>query len=302
MATNRYFKQNERAEGLLYADLHEECIKQYGVDVKYLPRDLISQDKILREDIQSAFKSAYTVEVYIESVDGFEGDGRLFSKFGLEIRDQATFVVSKRRWAQQIGVWKEGVNPIRPNEGDLIYLPFSKSLFEIKFVDPESPFFQLGTVPVFKLQCEMFEYSNEEIQTGDVNVDSSMHNSAYTTPLVIVYSTGKFAVGDKVKQMGFDGGYTYGIVSSIDKVDSELILNVSRTKSTDGTIRDFNAGVDITSEDGTVVAAISKIYTISDAKDLTFKNDPTAQNHDLEQEGDDIIDFSVDNPFGDPRD
>ena len=152
MATNVYFSQKVKAEQDLYEDIVIESLKMYGQDVYYLPREVVNEDSILGEDIESVFSDAYIIEMYIANVDGFEGDGNLLSKFGVEIRDQANFIVSKKRWNQYIGTRSSGtLGNLRPGEGDLIYLPLSKSLFEIRFVEHESPFYQLSNLPTYTL-------------------------------------------------------------------------------------------------------------------------------------------------------
>jgi len=136
---NVYFSNQVKSEQDLYEDLIIESLQIYGQDIVYIPRSEISRDEILNESY-SKFEDAYTVEMYIENQEGFEGDGDLLAKFGLEIRDQATFIVAKRRWDKQVSKW---TNSIRPLEGDLLFLPLSNSLFEIKFVEHEQPFYQL---------------------------------------------------------------------------------------------------------------------------------------------------------------
>jgi len=126
MATNVYFSQKVRSEQHLYEDIVIESLKMYGQDVYYLPRDVAHIDTILSEDVEAEYDSAYVVEMYIENTEGFEGEGDLLSKFGVEVRDQATFIVSRRRWEQLIGVHNNGINSVRPNEGDLIIFTFSK--------------------------------------------------------------------------------------------------------------------------------------------------------------------------------
>jgi hypothetical protein len=142
MATNVYFSPKVKQEQNLYEDIVIEALKMYGQDVIYLPRNLVSYDNITNSEF-SEFVDAYAVEMYIENTEGFGGEGDLMSKFGLEIRDTATFVVSKRRWEQLVGIWNNSLNSERPSEGDLIYLPLSNSLFEIKMTEHEQPFYQL---------------------------------------------------------------------------------------------------------------------------------------------------------------
>ena len=202
MARNVYFSQTVRSEQNLYEDLIIESLKIYGQDVYYLPRSMVSRDMILNEAIESKFDDAYSIEMYLESVDGFEGDGSLMTKFGLEIRDQATFVVAKKTWEKLVGFWNNTIVAGRPNEGDLIYLPLSKSLFEIKFVDHQSPFYQLSKFPVYKLRCELFEYANEEIKTGVDELDKLQRSFATEYTFKIGNSNGtSFKIGETVTQV-----------------------------------------------------------------------------------------------------
>jgi len=180
MATNPYFSQGVKSEQDLYEDIIIESLKMYGQDIYYLPRDIVNEDRILGEDVQSRFNSNYKVEMYIENVDGFDGEGDLFTKFGVEIRDQATFVVSRRRWRQTVERYDNEITVLRPKEGDLLYIPFSKKLFEITHVEHEQPFYQLQNLPTFKLRCELFEYSSEDLDTGIEAIDDIQSDYAYT--------------------------------------------------------------------------------------------------------------------------
>jgi hypothetical protein len=164
MPRSVYFSERYRAEQNLLEDLLIESMKIMGHDVYYIPRKIVKQDFILNEDVISTFDASFSIEMYVESVDGFEGDGDLMTKFGLEVRDQVTLVCSRRRWNALIGRHGYTNDAVRPREGDLIYLPLTGGLFEIKFVEDKSPFFQLGgtgdskgTTPTFKLTCELFE-------------------------------------------------------------------------------------------------------------------------------------------------
>jgi len=169
---NIYFSDAVRSEQKLYESIVIESLKMYGQDVYYLPRDIVSEDTILGDDITSSFNSAYKVEMYIENIDGFDGEGDLFTKFGVQIRDAATFVVARLRWSSTVGRRDNDINSIRPREGDLIYLPLSNSLFEIMHVEHEQPFYQLSNLPVYKLRCELFEYSSEAFSTSVADIDS----------------------------------------------------------------------------------------------------------------------------------
>ena len=177
MATNFYFQNGDTsgttAEQRLVEDLIVESLKIYGHDIYYMPRSFVNRDTIFDEDELSKFEQAYPLEMYLENVDGFGGDGELFQRFGLEVRDQATFVLSRRRWDDMINTSGgtfvgEGS---RPMEGDLLFFPKTRSLLEIKFVQFQDPFYQLGKIYVFSLQCELFEYSSESIDTGLAGID-----------------------------------------------------------------------------------------------------------------------------------
>ena len=150
MATSTYFRNfDARNDQELLHSLTTESIQIHGYDVNYIPRTLVNEDTILGEDSISEYKDAYSVEMYIKSVDGFEGEGDLVSKFGLEVRDQIIFSLSRRAW--------EGLDiGTRPKEGDLIYFGLTNKLFQIMFVEHETPFYQVGALPTFDLTCELF--------------------------------------------------------------------------------------------------------------------------------------------------
>jgi len=199
MATNVFFSPKVRTEQHLYEDIVIEALKLYGQDVFYIPRTQITQDEILNDDY-SRFEGAYEIEMYIANTEGFEGEGDLMSKFGLEIRDQATFVVSKRRFTQMVDIDLNTLREDRPREGDLIYLPLSRSLFEIKFVEHEKPFYQISQLPTYELQCELYEYSSEEFDTGIDAIDRFEQIYATSEVLLIEGGTYGFAQGDRIEQ------------------------------------------------------------------------------------------------------
>ena len=180
MPVNHYFQAGngigDTSEKRLYEDLIIEGLKIYGQDVYYLPRTLVNQDLVLGEDVLSKFDDSYLVEMYIETTDGFAGEQELISKFGLEIRDDTTFVIAKRRWQDQVDNQATLIVDGRPNEGDLIYVPLFNSFFEISFVEDQEPFFQLGNLPVYKLRATKFEYSSERLDTGVTVIDEAEDN------------------------------------------------------------------------------------------------------------------------------
>lgn len=176
MATNFYFQSGipggRSSEQLLMEDIIIECLKIYGFDTYYIPRATVNEDKILGEDVLNQYTSAYPLEMYMQNVTGFEGDGDLLTKFGVEFRDTATFVVARRRWDEVIARSGDAVLTTRPAEGDIVYFPLTKAFFEIKRVDATDPFFQVGKLYVYKLQCELMQFSSERFDTGVSEIDS----------------------------------------------------------------------------------------------------------------------------------
>ena len=175
MPVNHYFQGGQgignQAEKTLYEDLIVEGLKIYGHDVYYLPRTLVNRDLILGEDTSSRFDDSYLIEMYFETSEGFAGQRELINKFGLEIREDTTFVISKRSWQNQVDNPMTQIVEGRPNEGDIIYFPLMNSFFEIQFVEDQEPLFQLGSLPVYKLRVTRWEYSSEEISTGVGEID-----------------------------------------------------------------------------------------------------------------------------------
>ena len=169
MATNFYFRNYDASnEQNLLHDLIIEAIKIYGEDMYYIPREVKRYDKLLGEDANSEYNRAILVELYIKSVDGFTGDGNFMSKFGLQIRDQAVFSISQRVFSAEVAALTE---QLRPNEGDLIYFPLNQKCFKIMYVKKQEFFYPLGTIPTWELTVELFEYSNEEFNTGVAEID-----------------------------------------------------------------------------------------------------------------------------------
>ena len=174
MATNFYFNNfSSTGEQNLYEDLIIESIKIYGEDMYYIPRVITNYDNLLGEDASSQYNHAIMVELYIKSVDGFTGDGNFMSKFGLQIRDQVVFSIAQRTFNQEVAIVTDQV---RPNEGDLIYFPLNRKCFQIKFVNKFEMFYQFGALQTFELTCELFEYSNEQFNTGIAEIDAIQQN------------------------------------------------------------------------------------------------------------------------------
>lgn len=289
MATNHYFN-NLRAvnEQSVIEDLVVESIKIHGMDVFYLPRTLVNKDTLLGEDGLSRFSTTKPIEMYLETVNGFEGDQDLLSKFGLQVKDSATLIVSKKRFQKESGM-------TRPMEGDIIYLPMTRGLFEIKFVEHESPFYQLGKNYVFKLRVELFQFSEETFSTGEPEIDSIADNNMYNIFLGLGAGTTSlaFTVDGSVYQ------YTNGTVTGgstgadatatvVGHSGSTLIL-----KNVVGDWQETSDGITryVTSEDGTVYRTVT---SLSDTVDLITYDD----NKDIETQSDTLLDFTITNPFG----
>ena len=171
MSRNVYFSHGTRNEQYLLEDLIVESLSVYGTDFYYIPRTLVGKDEILGEDRLSKFKTAFPIEMYFENVDSFDGQGAFIQKFGLMMEQAATLTVARRRWDQLIGRFGQTQLPNRPCEGDLLYFPLTNALFEIKFVQHQDPFYQLGKLYVYKLSVELFQYASEKIDTGIKEID-----------------------------------------------------------------------------------------------------------------------------------
>ena len=169
---NHYFSKGTQNEQFLYEDLVIEALQIYGHDVVYLPRELVNKDDLFGEDPLSKFDESYQIEMYMETVEGYEGEKELVSRFGLEIRDETTFVVARRRWDNVISISQNLITSMRPNEGDLIFMPNVNRIWEIAFVDIDDPFYQVDNLPVYKMFCRTFEYSSERLDTGISVIDN----------------------------------------------------------------------------------------------------------------------------------
>ena len=177
MAINHYFQAGRgignEAEKRLHEDVIIESLKVFGQDVYYMPRTLVNRDLVLGEDTSSRFDDSYLIEMYFETNEGFAGEGEIINKFGLEIRDDTTLVLSKRRFEEHVANKATLTASGRPNEGDIVFVPLLNSYFEIQFVEDQEPFYQLGNLPVYKLKVTRWEYSSEEINTGQETLDQT---------------------------------------------------------------------------------------------------------------------------------
>ena len=286
MARNIYFSEAVRSEQHLYENIIIESLKMYGQDVYYLPRTIVNENRILGEDVSSQFSNSYKIEMYIENTEGFEGEGDLFTKFGVEIRDEATFVVARRRWNNTVGRVDNEIEGERPREGDLVYLPLSKSLFEVMHVEHEQPFYQLSNLPTFKMRCQLFEYSDEDLDTGISDIDGIENSSAYEFDMILTGVTGTFEVGERVEQTLADGTILSAEVSQW--VSDTNSLSVVHLGGSDGKFHLPSTGRTITGQESNASATLSS---------FTEDNQLHGNEQNNDFDGLDFIDFSETNPF-----
>ena len=313
-------------EQTLIEDLVVESIKIYGIDTMYLPRTLGAKDDILNEDDLPLYSDAYEVEMYVKNVDGFEGEGDFLSKFGLQIRDSMTLTIAMRTYELEVGINSE-IN--RPREGDIIYMPINKKMFVIQHVEHESIFYQMGSLQTYDLRCDLFEYSGERFDTGFPYLDNKFESdnlfidSDGTTFNVevrgsVFHMVDNDARGDLIETPKLEA-----------RVDETIIFDQSHSSNTNWPLRIYTTpspssgleltdGVTITGTPGvdgkltwtpkttgtwyyinpvtigmgdTIVVAQSKLQNVE-------LYDTIADNTSIETIGDNILDFTQNNPFG----
>jgi len=261
-------------------ELTSEVIKIHGMDVFYIPRTLIKEDVLLGEDVLSKFTTAYEIEMYLKGTEGFGGEGDLVSKFGLDVRDEIIFTVHKDRF-------ELATDMAKPLEGDLVFLPINKGLFEIKFVEHEQPFYQAGKNYSFDITCELFQYSEEQFEKGvpEVIRDIEREQSAAIDFVMTAGGSGSYTIDEEVYQgVSLAAATAKGTVVSWTTATRTL-----RANDTSGT---FVAGESIYGDDS------SAVWTLTSYDDQALPTTPFADNVEFETEADSILDFSESNPFG----
>ena len=261
-----------------------ESIEIYGQDIYYVPRTIVSQDSIFEEDSDGKFETAKAIRAYVNNVEGWEGQGELLSKFGIRIEDKTTFIFSREKFTEHVDdsvtLNVEG----RPNEGDLIYFPTTKHLFEIQFVEAEKPFYQLGKGYVWECQCELFEYSDEDLDTGIAEIDAI--EAAFANAITVNFATGG------------SGDFTVGeiVVGGTSNVTAEVKAWDSTTRQ----LQVFNRSGVFTIPETVTGQTSSAAWTSASYNTLNNVNtaDSIDQNYDFETLDNDIIDFTETNPFG----
>jgi len=285
MATNPYFNHHGKntADQRLAENLMIESIKTYGIDIYYCPRTLVNEDLLLGEDALSEYNSSHTIEMYIKTIDGFEGEGDFIAKFGLQINDQITFTVARRRWAE-LGLVGDG-RDTAPKEGDIIYFPLTNALFQVLFVEDESVFYQTGGLQVFDLVCEMFTYSDQKLNTGIEDIDKIERLQAYSLDFTLDTGSGNYTVEEIVYQGESLGAATVqGEVASWSSTTK--ILNLINMTG------NFSGTVNIIGDSSGASYSVASF----NAQDSTSAS--AGDNLAIEQEADSIIDFTEGNPFG----
>lgn len=292
MVTNSYINYNVSSEQSLYEDLIIEALQIHGQDLYYLPRTIVNEDKIFGDDIPSKFSSAYVIEMYIEDVEGFGGEGDLFSRFGIEVRDQATFVVSKKRWVEAVSNADNEIDGDRPREGDLVYFPLSKSLFQIMHVEREDPFYQISQLPTYKLKCELFEYSDERLDTGIDAIDS-VETLGYEVILTFDSDSDAadvFEKGSTILQTLSDGTVISAEITDYNRTTQKLYA--AHVGSTDGDFHLFTEGSTVTDSDTSATKIIRGVSQDLGAHDY--------MNNDFDSDVNWLV-FDENNPFGSPE-
>lgn len=282
MATNPYFRKAVRSEQDLIDDLSVEVIKIHGFDMVYLPRTLVRKDELFGEDRSpSRFSTGREIEMLVETVDGFEGDGEIFTRVGLQIQDNITLLVARRRFEQEFA----DLGFKTPREGDLLYFPISGALFEINFVERENPFYQLNKISTYKITCSLFKYTGEDFETGWSDIDgvTSDHTERFTE-LVMGSGSGNYSEGEYVFQGASYAGAT--IQARVQEwFSSTSTLHVSGVTGT------FQTGITVegVSSSAKYILGTAGITGINTIKDSSLDN--------LDFEIGNLIDFTDTDPF-----
>ena len=242
MALNPFFLQGTQSEQRLVQDLINEHLRFHGVDITYIPRKILNKDTIFNEIETSKFDDNYVIEAYINTFEGYSGAGDILTKFGMSLKDELTVSISKERFEDFISPFLDASDDTeislatRPREGDLIYFPLGQRLFEVKFVEHEDPFYQLGKNYVYQLKCELFEYEDEVIDTSIEEVDTQIKEEGYITTLQVI-GIGQTALASAVINDGYvrevflnnDGsGFTSEPIVQFDDSPVSLIETVDQ--------------------------------------------------------------------------
>jgi|LauGreDrversion4_2_1035121.scaffolds.fasta_scaffold00605_15 hypothetical protein len=305
MAINPYFKDYSGEQDLA-EDLTIEIIKAMGRDAYYIPRNIVKLDKIFGEGNQVNYKDTVPIEMYIDSVSGFQGQGDIASKFGIEIKDNIFLTLSKKRFIQEIRTRFPTIT--RPREGDLVYFPLSNAIFEINFVEHENPFYPLGKLYSYRLTCELFTYDQETVSTGTTDIDNvQSENRQYTYrfitgPDITGITANNYYAGEFVYQVaGLTGNNALqenatgsGVVASkpAGLTGTLELINITGNIITGSTLKGVDSGLEcyVLSSQGETTNIV-----LNNSEDKT----PAGDNDEIEAEiiKLDLIDFSKSDPF-----
>ena len=286
---NTYFSHGTHAEKNLYEDLIIEQLKVFGNDVYYMPRENISQDDILGNTTDK-FTDAYSIEMYVEDVNGFAGQGDLVGKFGLEIRDELTFVVSRRQFEILVDNESNALSINRPREGDIIWMPLFKKFWQVDFVEDEDPMYQINDLPIFKLKSSVWDYSHELVDTGITEIDEKLEDENLDLlQNQITLEIGTTSSGALLAEVT-DGNVEALLAETgdliVDEVDGDNIILEDDPIFTDYIVlEDSNTTNMATDRPG--------------ADNISFDDEAGLNDTDASN---DIFDFTEKNPFGDPSD
>ena len=285
MATSHYFPLyygGVKGEQNLYQDLVDEQIKLFGTDIYYLPRILL-RDNTLDDIIYSKFESQFQIEMMLVNVEGFGDTSEFISKFGVRITDEIKFMVSSRRWDQAVIDYNANLTVDgRPNEGDLLYFPLTKDLYEIKFVEREYPFYQFGKIQFYVLTAEIYEMGEDKIETGVEDIDEfeDMYSSSISLSMD-EGGIGNFILGETV---------TNSITEDTAEVKSwNRITRILELVNRKGNF----------SEEDVIIGSQSAAeWTVGSFDTLNNTNTEYDMNRQIENEADNLIDWGERNPFG----
>jgi len=368
MALNPFFLQGSANEQFLLQDLINEHLRTYGIDVHYIPRKVLGQDDIIREIDASKFNDNFAIEAYLENFEGYAPGSDIMTKFGINLQNEISLVISKERFEEFIQPFlgnmpdDEIILDTRPREGDLVYFPLGQRIFEVKRVEHEQPFYQLNKIHVWGLKCELYEYSNEDLDTGIAEIDVVQTNNAVSMKMVMDpggsgnYVVGEEIVGDLYRAYAtatlnadavdsvtitdggnhynsalpptitFTGGGGTGATATATVSSTGLVTGITITSGGNGYTSAPTVTIDYSPKDNRaevkswnsstrelqIVSRTGTFNTAETIKGLTSgalwspetyntlnnTNSEYDQNEFFESEGDDILDFTQSNPFG----
>jgi hypothetical protein len=281
MALSKFFSHSQHTqntnEHYLVQSMVDESIKNFGIDVQYLPRTQNNIDTILNDAETSSFNVAHTIEAYLGTLEGFGGQDQI-GQFGFEVRDTADFIISKNRFEEVVTTADSTI--LRPREGDIIFFPFTGQLFELTFVEDEQPFFQLGKFYVYQVSTALFRYEDEDFDTGNADIDVIETDLAQRTVLTLqAGGTNLFVAGETVTQ---------------GTITAEVLTIVGTALTVIDRSGDFavSSSIPITGPTNSASWFITAVDT------NTMANDLISDNLEFETEGASVIDFTESNPFG----